>query len=618
MAKVVQSNNRFPELDFVRAIAVIAVIVIHVTSITLTKMSPDQFTYVASIIVNQLSRFCVPAFLFVSGVLAFHSYKRNSYTQLIKGKIKDLIVPYVVWTSLGLLLFLSFSSNYKGIIMIFLTGNGPFYQLYYIPLLFQMFVFLPLIIKLAGNKKVVISILLLNILMYVGYQALLVGEVFSKDLVGSASSILQSTFVIWMSYFCLGVFAAQYYSKLLEFIKSKSTAFFVAMYVMSAIALIADALLGFGLDKQMELMGYFRVTIMIYSLASLALLVKLGMRYKLKFVTNLYRNSFGIYLIHVAVIKVIFMLSSIFFSNLLFIMLSTLLTLIISYWCVELIKRTPVSSLLLGQKNKSERRPASVERLSMDKRLEELDSLRGLAAIFVLFLHMYLLVPGNKVSKIIFEYSPFRLLISGGESVVLFFVLSGFVLSMPYFNNKQSSYLSFVVKRICRIYLPYLFTVFVVIGCRELFYSGQIKGYSGWFNSYWVSPINMEILKDHVLLIGTFLSNLDPVIWSLLHEMRISIIFPFLMLVIVRLDWKKGLALSLLFSLIGVIVYQLFKPSNTGTELVATSNYTAMFIVGALLAKYRKTIANKFSLLTKKFKIIVFAIGLITYLFIHP
>lgn len=368
MTSEIKNNNRFPELDFVRAIAVIAVVAIHVTSITLTKMSPDQFTFFTSVILNQLSRFCVPAFLVVSGVLAFHSYKRNSYTQLIKGKIKDLIVPYVVWTILGLLLFLSFSSNYKGIIMIFLTGNGPFYQLYYIPLLFQMFVFLPLIIKLAGNKKIVISILFINILMYVGYQTLLVRAVFSKELMGSASSILQSSFVVWMSYFCLGVFAAQYYSKLIEFVKSKPTALFVAIYAMSAIALITDSYLGFGIDEQMELLGYFRLTVMIYSFASMALLVKLGMTYTLKPITSLYRNSFGIYLIHVAVIKVIFMLSSMFFSNLLFIMLSTLLTLIVSYWCVELIKMTPISLLLLGQKNKSIRKQASVK--TLNNRLE--------------------------------------------------------------------------------------------------------------------------------------------------------------------------------------------------------------------------------------------------------
>ncbi|NOV00210.1 acyltransferase family protein [Paenibacillus planticolens] len=254
----------------------------------------------------------------------------------------------------------------------------------------------------------------------------------------------------------------------------------------------------------------------------------------------------------------------------------------------------------------------------MKTRLEELDSLRGFAAIFVVFLHMYLMVPGDKFLKIIFEYSPFRLFTSGGESVVLFFVLSGFVLSLPYFNNKQSSYFSFVVKRICRIYLPYLFTVIVAIICRELFYSGQLKGYSEWFNTIWISSISMEVIEDHVILIGTFLSNLDPVVWSLLHEMRISIIFPVLMILIVRLNWKQGLALSLLFSLIGMIIYQLSKPTNTGTELVATINYIAMFVIGALLAKYRMTIANKFSLLTKKSKVILFVIGLIIYLFLHP
>ncbi|WP_171683073.1 acyltransferase [Paenibacillus planticolens] len=348
-------SNRFPELDFIRATAVVAVIIIHVTSITLTKMPADRFTFNASVILNQLSRFCVPAFLFVSGVLAFQSYKRNSYLQVIKGKIRDLIVPYLVWTSLGLVLFLSFSSNYKGIIMIYLTGNGPFYQLYYIPLLFQMFVFLPWIIKLAGSKKMVISILLINILMYVGYQTLLVGTLLSKDLVGSASTILQSTFVIWMSYFCMGVYATQNYSKLLEFIKSKPIAVVIAIYVLSAIALITDAFISFGYAKQMEIMGYFRITVLIYSFATMALLVKLGMTYKLKPITSLYRNSFGIYLIHVAVIKVIFMVSSIFFSNLLFIMLSTLLTLIVSYWCVELIKRTRISSLLLGKNNNSKK-----------------------------------------------------------------------------------------------------------------------------------------------------------------------------------------------------------------------------------------------------------------------
>ncbi|TXK72270.1 acyltransferase [Paenibacillus sp. N3.4] len=254
----------------------------------------------------------------------------------------------------------------------------------------------------------------------------------------------------------------------------------------------------------------------------------------------------------------------------------------------------------------------------MYRRYEELDSLRGLAALCVVFFHMYQVIPTNKLLKIIFEYSPLRLLISGGESVILFFVLSGFVLALPYFNNKQSNYFSFIIKRICRIYFPYLFALIVVIWCRELFYVGNLKALSGWINSFWSAPVNIQVIQTHLLMLGTFLSNLNPVLWSLVHEMRISIIFPFLMLLLVRLDWKKGLGLSALVSVMAIVLYSVFKPGDTGTEYVATLNYTAMFTIGALLAKYKSNIANKFNLLTNKIKILGLAFGLFAYLFAHP
>ncbi|KQX51975.1 acyltransferase family protein [Paenibacillus sp. Root444D2] len=254
----------------------------------------------------------------------------------------------------------------------------------------------------------------------------------------------------------------------------------------------------------------------------------------------------------------------------------------------------------------------------MNKRYEELDSLRGLAALFVVFVHMYQVIPTNKVSKIIFEYSPLRLFISGGESVILFFVLSGFVLSLPYFNNKHSSYSSFIIKRVCRIYLPYLFAVIIAIGGKELFYTGKINGATAWINLSWSAPINIQVIKSHLLMLGSFMSNLNPVIWSLVHEMRISIIFPLVMLLLIRLDWKKGIALGVIVSVMAIILYNVFKPASTGTEYVASLNYTAMFIIGALLAKYRSHIAQKFTSLSNKIKVLAIAFGLVSYLFVHP
>ena len=62
--------------------------------------------------------------------------------------------------------------------------------------------------------------------------------------------------------------------------------------------------------------------------------------------------------------------------------------------------------------------------------------------------------------------SPRTLLVYGGhQAVILFFVLSGFVLYLPYTHTAEHIlYADFVIKRICRIYLPYQFSVLIVVG----------------------------------------------------------------------------------------------------------------------------------------------------------
>ncbi|MBA2943346.1 acyltransferase [Paenibacillus sp. CGMCC 1.16610] len=257
----------------------------------------------------------------------------------------------------------------------------------------------------------------------------------------------------------------------------------------------------------------------------------------------------------------------------------------------------------------------------MHSRYDELDSLRGLAALAVMMLHFYGIFSFDQTIKFLIEYSPLRIFISGGEAVILFFVLSGFVLSLPYYNNKQSNYLPFIVKRVFRIYIPYIVAMIGAIICKELFYHGKIYGLSGYFNSFWNLPISSQLLKEHLILIGTFLSNLDPVVWSLVHEMRISIIFPILMYILIKLSWKKGIGLALSFSLASVILFTLFKydvSTATGTELVATINYTGMFIFGALLARHREFIQNKFMGFSVKHKVLLFVLGLMMYAYLHP
>ena len=111
------------------------------------------------------------------------------------------------------------------------------------------------------------------------------------------------------------------------------------------------------------------------------------------------------------------------------------------------------------------------------KRLEELDSLRGLAALTVVLRHlcnlwlddgMYSASEHSRDAFIFLTY-PFA---PGHSAVLLFFILSGFVLALPFIAGKAQSYPVFATRRIFRIYAPYLVVLCIAV-LGDYFLHGQ-------------------------------------------------------------------------------------------------------------------------------------------------
>jgi peptidoglycan/LPS O-acetylase OafA/YrhL len=254
----------------------------------------------------------------------------------------------------------------------------------------------------------------------------------------------------------------------------------------------------------------------------------------------------------------------------------------------------------------------------MNNRLEELDSLRGLAALTVFCSHIYLVLNENFLMKILFEYGPLRVFTAGSEAVTLFFVLSGFVLSIPFITKKPFNYLSYFIKRLCRIYLPYLASFLLAIISWKLFYTKEIISLSNWFNMNWSQSVNLNTIVVHLIFVKTFMSNLNNVIWSLVHEMRISLFFPIIMFILMRVNLIKGLLFAILLSFLSMIYYWQTSPSFAGTELYVSIHYSAIFIVGALLARYKADISRKVSTWKFQSKFALFLTGICFYLYAHP
>lgn len=254
----------------------------------------------------------------------------------------------------------------------------------------------------------------------------------------------------------------------------------------------------------------------------------------------------------------------------------------------------------------------------MKKRYEELDSLRGLAALTVLFGHLLAVFNESSLSNFLFKFGPLKGLVSGSEAVILFFILSGFVLSLPFYADKKIHYGSYLIKRICRIYIPYVLTIFIAILCRNLFYSGEISGLSDWMNTLWSKDISVKDMLNYLLLIGNYSGNINYVVWSLVHEMRISLIFPFLMLFVLRANYKQGIAVAFLISFFSVAYVFATSAYFNQTEWFSTVNYTSLFIIGALIAKYRENIIAVISKIKTKNKIFLLIVGLVFFIYGHP
>jgi peptidoglycan/LPS O-acetylase OafA/YrhL len=245
-------------------------------------------------------------------------------------------------------------------------------------------------------------------------------------------------------------------------------------------------------------------------------------------------------------------------------------------------------------------------------RLDYLDSIRGTAALLVVLHHCWIgtapasvslhgslstTLGGSASGTLLYALAKF--LESGRAGVMVFFVLSGFVLASSQLA-RPTSYVSYVVKRVFRIYPAFLFVVLVSYCLHRLIGVQHDEG-TEWLRLGNNPCLSFTILLQHLIMVGTKGAiGLDNVMWTLVQEMRISLIFPAMLWSIM----KYRLRAILLYMVVSIVctIYLLF---TTGTvakgyddeTLAATFLETGYFVVffacGAYLAVARQSLSYK-------------------------
>ncbi len=218
----------------------------------------------------------------------------------------------------------------------------------------------------------------------------------------------------------------------------------------------------------------------------------------------------------------------------------------------------------------------------------DLDSLRGLAALAVVFTHVFSIGPelGQEVWRLL-DATPLRAVHTGRAPVVFFFVLSGYVLALSLLRPDVPGPVAFALRRTLRLLLPVAGAVLLSAGLRALFHQGQILD-QGWdLRNLWAEPAGPLVVLRQALLVGADgWFTLDIPLWSLVHEWRVSVLFPLVLLFRRRAALLLAAALALHAAAIAAGVAP--NVAQLGPRLqstVLTTAYFALpFAVGAALA----------------------------------
>lgn len=155
-------------------------------------------------------------------------------------------------------------------------------------------------------------------------------------------------------------------------------------------------------------------------------------------------------------------------------------------------------------------------------RLDYLDGARGIAAYIVLIYHILGISPwgGKPITHWL------SIVFNGADAVSFFFVLSGLVLSYKYISHQPSTLAlplkQYVVARVFRLYPAYILTIVLFVYSANHGFNKDVL---------YKMFLNKEHFWDEALLIRG-LNPYNAAGWTLAIELAVSLILPFLLLII--------------------------------------------------------------------------------------
>lgn len=284
------TKNRIYYYDALKGIAIIMVVCIHCVHWEFAGEG-NLMKNLIIITCRNLLNCAVPLFFAISGYFMVNKINNDNYITALKKHLVRVYIPMLIWSLPFLLLDIK-GKGFSILSIIKYFGCG-YSVMYFVLVIMQFYILLPLINKYLANKKGVVFSLFIS-LMYVFFLEIL----FYKFNLKLPLTVYAGFFPLWLVFFVLGAYVKQYRAPI-EFNKN-----FVLCLLLLCISVAESiyimkytgAFVGLGIKVSSSLFSFFLI------------LACFSFKYKkddinsiFRFLVKLGEYSFGIYLIHILV-----------------------------------------------------------------------------------------------------------------------------------------------------------------------------------------------------------------------------------------------------------------------------------------------------------------------------
>ncbi len=328
-------SERLLELDILRGVSIIGVILIHIIGSSFHFWAKGSSTWFVFLTLDQFFRFSVPLFVFISGYTLYSKYRDNfKYGEFYLRRAARTLPWYFVW-SLIIYIYINLTVepgfvNYPTWKLIFLGKVD--YHLYFVSMIFQLYLLFPILLWLYKKFKFyfVTTLFISEIVLYFIFS--LIG----RNIIVLPWHIYEQQqylfFGTWVFYFVLGFLlseksydAAQinfkrHNTSLKKFVSITVTLALLAYSIYDSLYLIS------GITDTNVATRSTRIPLLLYSTSFVVtafvcadLLLKTNKKL-LKTLLYFAKISFLVYLIHALIIRILgnFILPSSVFNLIIF------------------------------------------------------------------------------------------------------------------------------------------------------------------------------------------------------------------------------------------------------------------------------------------------------------